>query len=121
MTRRSLVLTVGLSLSLAGCLMGPPPGSVLVVRRPPPPRVEIITARPGPDYTWIRGHWSWGGNDYVWAAGRWDRPVRPTAREDRRDAGRGHDDRGSRPARWQEGRWQHVRGGWVWQPGHWVQ
>lgn len=112
MTHRSIALAVGTAL-LCGCLVAPPPGEVLVVRRPPPDRIEIVTARPGPDYTWIRGHWSWSGSDYVWVGGRWDRPVRPVVQGRRPDA------RDRRPARWQDGRWKHVRGGWVWQPGHW--
>ncbi|MGH7590439.1 MAG: YXWGXW repeat-containing protein, partial [Gemmatimonadales bacterium] len=58
---------------LCGCLIAPPPGGVVIVRRPPPDRVEIVTARPGPDYTWIHGHWNWSGNDYIWVGGRWDR------------------------------------------------
>ena len=114
MTRRSLIPTVGLMLLASGCLMGPPPGTVVVVRRPPPAPVEVITVRPGPDYTWIRGDWTWSGSDYVWVAGRWDRPVRPVVVEGRRAEGHGR-----QQARWQDGRWKHVRGGWVWQPGHW--
>ena len=118
MNLRPLALTAGLALLLSGCLVAPPPGSVLVVRRPPPPRFEVITVRPGPEYTWVRGYWTWGGNDYVWVGGRWDRPTRPTVTEDRRGM-RDRGDHGRRPAKWQDGRWKHVRGGCVWQPGHW--
>lgn len=124
MTRRLMVSMIGAVCLLSACLVDPPPGQVVVVRRPPPARVEIITARPGLDYVWIRGYWIWSGNDYQWVDGRWDRPVRPGGDDARPDAGdargRGNPHGASRRrAKWKDGRWRHYRGGWVWEPGGW--
>ncbi|HEV2291745.1 MAG TPA: YXWGXW repeat-containing protein [Gemmatimonadales bacterium] len=126
MTRRLMVSMFGAVCLLSGCLVAPPPGEVVVVRRPPPDRVEVVTDRPGPDYIWIRGYWAWGGNDYTWIGGRWDRPVRPTGDDARRDDDRGRShgnphDNGRRRTKWKDGHWTHYRGGWVWQPGAWQQ
>ncbi|MFI5235890.1 MAG: hypothetical protein ACHQXA_09280 [Gemmatimonadales bacterium] len=97
---RTVVPALGLVILLNGCLVGPPAGVVVAVRRPPPDRIEIINARPGPEFVWIRGHWNWAGGDYAWAGGRWERPIR-----------------GGR--RYEQGRWRHYRGGYVWVEGGW--
>lgn len=75
-------------------------GVVYVDEAPPPPRVEVIAARPGPEFVWVAGYWSWD-DDYVWVPGHWERPPR-------------------RDLHWVSGRWRrgsHHR--WYWEPGHW--
>lgn len=124
MTQRLRLSTFGLAFLLSGCLVDPPPGQVVVIRRPPPARVEVITARPGPDFVWIRGYWTWSGSDYEWVDGRWDRPVRPDGDEARPDEGQAREHgnphgAGRRRAKWKDGHWRHYRGGWVWEPGGW--
>jgi WXXGXW repeat (2 copies) len=45
-----------------------------VVRGPrPPDRVEVITARPGPEYVWVGGRWERRGDEWEWISGRWER------------------------------------------------
>ena len=98
---RTGIVAVGV-LALAACV---PPSSiglgvVYVDEAPPPRRVEVISARPGPDFVWIEGYWSWNDR-YVWVPGRWDRPPR-------------------RNLRWASGRWRHgPHHQWYWEPGHW--
>jgi len=36
----------------------------------PPPQYEVVPERPGPDYIWNEGYWSWQGA-WVWVPGRW--------------------------------------------------
>jgi hypothetical protein len=96
-------LAVALSLaSIAGCARNPRPrvGVEYVVRQPPAERVEVITARPGVEYVWVKGHWGWRRNDYEWIPGRWATP-----------------ERGFRE--WEPGRWEHDRAGWFYVEGHW--
>ena len=52
---------------------------VYVDRAPPPRRVEVIPARPGPEFVWIEGYWAWASPEYVWTPGYWERPPRPRA------------------------------------------
>jgi hypothetical protein len=73
---------------------------VYVDRAPPPRRVEVVPARPGPEFVWIEGHWAWANNDYAWHQGRWERPPR-------------------RHAHWVRGRWRKHGHEWYWEPGHW--
>jgi hypothetical protein len=52
-------------------------GISLRVNAPPPPiREEVVVARPGPDFVWVRGRWDWvgGARGYVWLPGAWVRP-----------------------------------------------
>ncbi len=98
---RKLFVAAGL-LVLAACL--PPSrigvGVVYVEEAPPPARVEVIPVRPGVEYVWIEGYWSWN-NAYVWVPGRWDHPPR-------------------RNLHWVPGRWRgNKHKGWYWEPGHW--
>jgi hypothetical protein len=48
----------------------------LGIRIGPPPavRVEAVPARPGPEYTWVRGYWYPVDGHYVWHGGYWSRP-----------------------------------------------
>jgi hypothetical protein len=44
------------------------------VRGPrPADRVEVVTARPGPDYVWVGGRWDRRGDEWEWTSGRWER------------------------------------------------
>ncbi len=48
---------------------------------PPPPRVvQVLPARPGPEYVWVEGYWYPVGNHYKWHAGYWTLPVYGGAR-----------------------------------------
>jgi hypothetical protein len=45
-----------------------------VVRGPrPADRVEVVTARPGPEYVWVGGRWERRGDEWEWISGRWER------------------------------------------------
>src|SRR5262249_24071588 len=48
------------------------PGLLVATAAPPAPYAEsiIVETRPGPDYTWIHGHWAWHGH-WVWEHGHW--------------------------------------------------
>jgi len=67
----------------------------------PPPRlaVEVPPPAPGPEFTWLPGHWEWTGRRYAWIEGRW--VVAPP------------------DAEWEDGRWMKRPRGWIWLPGHW--
>jgi hypothetical protein len=82
---RVLSAVVASSLVCSACVatvrpVGPPPPPpraevVYLDREPPPERVEIITAAPGDEHIWIKGHWVWAANrrDYEWSPGHWQR------------------------------------------------
>jgi hypothetical protein len=114
-TRRTLfVLTAG-----ALVAAGAPAFAQLVIneRVMPELKVEVIPARPHPNWSWVRGHWRWGGGGWVWVRGRWvahevpampeliieTPPPAPTARH---FWVRGH-------WVWEGDRWQWIRGHWV--------
>jgi hypothetical protein len=82
------------------CAPWPPPGAILVERRPPPELVEVVTVGPGAGYVWLRGYWRWGRLDFDWVPGRWMML-----------------ERGYRS--WVPGRWVHSRQGWYWVSGYW--
>ncbi len=67
---------------------------------PPAEQVEVMTASPGPNYVWIRGHWKWEGGRWAWDSGHWSSRPHPNAL-------------------WISGYWQSRHHGWVWIPGHW--
>jgi hypothetical protein len=76
---------------------------VVVVNEPPPaPMQEIIVERdrPGRDYIWVNGYWSWSHGRHFWIAGHWDRPPHPGAV-------------------WVEPRWDRRGGGYVLVEGYW--
>ena len=60
---------------------GPGPDVVMVNEAPPPPYQEIVVERdrPGRDYIWVGGYWSWSHGHHVWVGGHWDRPPHPGA------------------------------------------
>jgi len=76
-----------------------PPREVIVQERPPEPFREEIPPPPGPDFFWVRGHWSWHDR-WIWTHGHYDRRPR-------------HD------AEWSEGRYEHRPEGWIWVEGRW--
>ncbi len=72
----------------------------IVPQAPPERRHEVRIARPGPNHVWQGGYWNHTGTDWSWNDGRWF--ERPRAR-----------------ARWIAPRYQRVRGGTRYYPGHW--
>lgn len=44
-------------------------------------RQEVVVARPGPEFVWVRGHYDWvGGREgYAWIPGVWVRPPHARA------------------------------------------
>jgi hypothetical protein len=74
--------------------------SVYVGSAPPPAVVEHPPVRPGPDYIWQAGHYTWDGRRYVWVPGAWILPPRPHAV-------------------WAPGRWDHDGHGYHWVEGRW--
>ena len=67
---------------------------------PPADQAEVMTASPGANYVWIRGHWKWEGGRWLWETGRWSGRPHPSAL-------------------WVPGYWQSRHHGWVWIGGHW--
>ncbi|MEP6491328.1 MAG: YXWGXW repeat-containing protein [bacterium] len=88
--------------ALGACVANPRPrvGVEYVVRGPPAERVEVVSAAPGTEYVWVKGHWGWRHNDYEWIAGHWAIP-----------------ERGFRE--WVPGRWERDRNGWFFVEGRW--
>jgi hypothetical protein len=68
----------------------------------PPPQVQIIVARPGPNFVWVAGYWSWQNrsHSYAWIAGRWERPPH-------------------QGANWAAAHWEQRGGGSVFIEGTW--
>lgn len=99
---KSAAMSLALVIALGACASAPAqrPGRVYVRVAPPPARVEVVTVRPGPNYAWVAGRYSWDGRAYAWVPGNWVR-VRPGAR------------------RYVPGHWAHERQGWYWVDGRW--
>ena len=72
----------------------------IVPQAPPARQHEVRTARPDRNSVWQGGYWHHTGTDWSWNNGRWS--DRPQAR-----------------ARWIAPRYQKVRGGVRYIPGHW--
>ncbi len=73
---------------------------MLTNEAPPTKRPEQASQSPGPDHTWIEGHWVWN-NKWHWEEGRWDKKPHTQAA-------------------WVQGHWKHKPStGWVWIDGHW--
>jgi hypothetical protein len=45
-----------------------------VAQAPPAAQPEVVVARPGPDYLWVPGYWTWRDSRYEWMAGHWEVP-----------------------------------------------
>lgn len=72
----------------------------IVPQAPPRRRREVRIASPGRNHVWQSGYWNHTGADWSWNEGRWS--ERPRAR-----------------ARWIAPRYQRIRGGYRYIPGHW--
>lgn len=72
----------------------------IVPQARPQRRREVRSERPGPRYVWIKGDWHHTGQEWSWSDGRWSEPPQ-------------------RRARWIAPRYQKVRGGYRYVPGHW--
>jgi len=69
-------VVLALAGALAGCGVVVPsavegPTAMVAPQAPPPPLTEPFVPAPGPDYTWIDGHWNWIDGHYVWKSGHW--------------------------------------------------
>ena len=53
--------------------------SIVVMQAPPAAQQEVPPPRPGPDYVWVPGYWSWKTDHYEWTAGHWQIPPRAGA------------------------------------------
>ncbi len=52
---------------------------IIVAQAPPVAQAEVVLARPGPDYVWIPGYWTWRDSRYEWMAGQWVMPPHSNA------------------------------------------
>jgi WXXGXW repeat (2 copies) len=91
----------GLLLVVTGCTSAPP---VTQTQAPPPmpaAPTEVQPAQPGPNYTWIPGHYEWRQSErtYVWVPGSW--AVQPAGYV------------------WVPGHWERRPEGSVWLESHW--
>ncbi len=74
---------------------------VRIVNSPRPAlRREVRSERPGRHHVWQGGYWHHTGSEWNWSDGRWAEPPRAHAR-------------------WIGARYQRVRGGTRYIPGHW--
>lgn len=86
------LLMLGTACTAHWVVASPPRPQTVVVREPPPAPVEVIPPRPGVQYVWVKGHWTWRepSERYQWTPGYWQY----TGREARGDSnGRGNDGR----------------------------
>lgn len=90
----SLLVSVSFLISSFGCVTYRPPRQA-----PPPGKVVVKPLKPGPNYVWVAGHWSWKGGRYHWVNGHWLKKKRGKV--------------------WVAGHWKKKRGRWIWVPGHW--
>ncbi len=106
-----LVLATGVPVAgtaLSQPMPPPPPGLPappdlhvrIVPSGPPARRHEVVIARPGPHHVWVKGYWRYTGEQWAWNDGRWSEPPRAHVR-------------------WVSPRYQRVRGGYRYIPGHW--
>lgn len=94
MKNLSWLILVGFIFTMvAGCVVAGP------TMAPPPAKKEVRTARPGPNYVWITGHWNWSSGRYVWIRGHWVK---------------------NKPGKnWVPGHWTKKGRRYVWIKGHW--
>jgi hypothetical protein len=77
--------------------------SMVVHEAPPPPREEQPpTSAPGPNETWIAGHWEYQSDHYVWLSGHMEVKPQPAAE-------------------WVAGHWENRSDGYVYVNGYWKQ
>jgi hypothetical protein len=73
---------------------------MLTPEAPPTKKPEQASQSPGPDHTWVEGHWVWN-NKWHWEEGSWEKKPH-------------------KQAAWVQGHWKHKpSAGWVWIDGHW--
>lgn len=68
---RSFLATLFFATSLLALAAGCTVEEVSVRGPRPPERVEVVTARPSPRHTWVRGRWEHRGDGWVWIDGAW--------------------------------------------------
>jgi WXXGXW repeat (2 copies) len=101
---RSIVASVILSMTLAGCVYESRPPVVyndvaVTDAEPPATRAEVIGVAPSPGYFWVGGVWLWEGGRHVWHPGYWQAP---------------------RPGyRWVPHTWVRASGAWHLRGGRW--
>ncbi len=94
------ILNLILAIFISALLVGQANAQILVVKKPNKPKVLVVkTAKPGPNYKWIDGHWKVHNNKYVWTKAHWVKARKHHV--------------------WIPGHWKNVRKGWKWIPGHW--
>jgi hypothetical protein len=108
-TRRGLFpIAVGALVAIAS----PAFAQVVIQERVMPAlKVEVIPARPHPNWSWVKGHWRWidGRREWVWISGRWVEHAVPAMPELIVET--------PPPAPSPRHFW--VRGHWVWEGNHW--
>jgi hypothetical protein len=103
---RRMLCTVGLGVGLmaVGGTKASAQVSIRIGGGPTPPPaevVEVVPARPGPEWVWVKGHHKWEGGRYVWVHGEWRRPPRGM-----REYVPGHWDHDPQGNFWVEGYWR---------------
>ena len=116
-TRRAL-----LALAAGGLVAAASPAFAQVViqeRVMPGEKVEIIPARPHPNWTWVKGHWGWEdrAREWIWRPGRWVEHAAPPMPEIIVET--------PPPAPsprhfWVRGHYVWTGDHWQWMRGHWV-
>jgi len=96
MRNKFIALVFGGILSAGSCLAG----EIFVRIAPPRVVVEHRGRAPSREHVWVNGYHRWDGNAYQWEGGRWEQPPR-------------------RHAHWEQNRWVHRNGGYVFVEGHW--
>ena len=113
LTLSAALLVLAAGVSFAGTAIAQPhppappgvfmPGDLhvrIVPEARPPLRHEVRIARPGPNHVWRSGYWHHDGSAWGWTDGVWAEPPQ-------------------RHARWIGPRYEKVRGGTRYHPGHW--
>jgi len=67
---------------------------------PPAVRYEHRGPRPGEEYVWVKGFWTWDSSRWHWVPGRWEPRAEPNAY-------------------WIAPRYIHSGHGYIYEPGHW--
>ncbi|HME40345.1 MAG TPA: hypothetical protein VKG63_15420 [Steroidobacteraceae bacterium] len=96
--RHGLLLTLGLTGTLAIPHWAAAGAEIITDTPPPPDRVEHAPPRRD-GYVWGAGHWEWNGRSYVWISGTWIVERRA--------------------AHWVADRWEQMGSQWHYVPGHW--
>lgn len=66
------VVVVSAEQQVAADAVGAPAHSYIVIQKPPEPQApEGSPERPGSEYVWVSGYWTWQNNRYTWMTGHW--------------------------------------------------